>query len=379
MSVAAIKSTREQRWLPLRFALREMRGGLRGFYVFIACIALGVHGDRRRRLAGRSLADGLAREGQVILGGDLVVHADPARGRRRPSALSCKSHGTVSARRRCAPWRAPADGQATLVEIKAVDGAYPLYGTVALDPPGAARRRARRARRRLRRRRRPDAAGAARSQAGRTAHHRQRNIRNPRRAHQRARQARRRHRLRPAPAGERGGLARHRPAAARQPGALALSPAAAATTPATPPRKRWRRAARAQLPEAGWDIRTRNNASPQLERNVERFTQFLTIVGLTALLVGGVGVGNAVKSHLDRRRDIIATLKALGARGAPRLRHLSHRRCMLLALIGGAIGVVLGAALPFAIVVDASAPSFRCRSCRRCIRANWRWRWSTAC
>jgi putative ABC transport system permease protein len=41
--------------------------------------------------------------------------------------------------------------------------------------------------------------------------------------------------------------------------------------------------ARAQLPEAGWDIRSRRNASPQLERNVERFTQFLTIVGLTAL------------------------------------------------------------------------------------------------
>src|SRR5262249_7505238 len=54
-------------------------------------------------------------------------------------------------------------------------------------------------------------------------------------------------------------------------------------------------AAHAQLPEAGWDIRTRSKASPQLERNVERFTQFLTIVGLTALLVGGVGVGNAVK------------------------------------------------------------------------------------
>src|ERR1019366_9939350 len=71
--------------------------------------------------------------------------------------------------------------------------------------------------------------------------------------------------------------------------------------------------ARAQLPEAGWDIRNRSNASPQLERNVERFTQFLTIVGLTALLVGGVGVGNAVKSHLDRRREIIATMKVLGA------------------------------------------------------------------
>ena len=60
-----------------------------------------------------------------------------------------------------------------------------------------------------------------------------------------------------------------------------------------------------------------------MQRNVERFTQFLTIVGLTALLVGGVGVGNAVKSHLDRRRETIATLKALGASGPPRLCDLS--------------------------------------------------------
>ena len=62
-------------------------------------------------------------------------------------------------------------------------------------------------------------------------------------------------------------------------------------------------------------IRTRNNASPSLERNVERFTQFLTIVGLTALLVGGVGVGNAVNSHLEQKRESIATMKALGATG----------------------------------------------------------------
>ena len=74
-------------------------------------------------------------------------------------------------------------------------------------------------------------------------------------------------------------------------------------------------AAGKELPDAGWQIRTRTNASPQLERNVERFTQFLTLVGLTALLVGGVGVANAVKSHIDRKRDVIATLKALGATG----------------------------------------------------------------
>src|SRR4029079_10379326 len=60
------------RWLPLRFALRELRAGGRGFYVFIACIALGrIAIGGIRALAG-SLADGLAREGQVILGGDLA-------------------------------------------------------------------------------------------------------------------------------------------------------------------------------------------------------------------------------------------------------------------------------------------------------------------
>ena len=109
--------------------------------------------------------------------------------------------------------------------------------------------------------------------------------------------------------------------------------------------------ARTQLPEAGWDIRSRSNASPQLERNVERFTQFLTIVGLTALLVGGVGVGNAVKSHLDRRRETIATMKALGASGR-RIFAIYLTQVLLLALIGGAIGVAFGAVLPFVVIVD---------------------------
>ncbi len=105
---------------------------------------------------------------------------------------------------------------------------------------------------------------------------------------------------------------------------------------------------RAELPETGWEIRSRSNASPQLERNVNRFTQFLTIVGLTALLVGGVGVGNAVKSHLDRRREVIATMKALGASGR-RVFAIYLTQVLVLALIGGVIGAILGAALPFLI------------------------------
>ncbi len=57
--------------LPLRFALRELRGGLRGFYVFIACIALGVMAIAGVNSVASGLADGLAREGRVILGGDV--------------------------------------------------------------------------------------------------------------------------------------------------------------------------------------------------------------------------------------------------------------------------------------------------------------------
>src|SRR6516165_11953212 len=56
----------------LRVAARELRGGLRGFYVFIACIALGVMAIAGVSSLASGLAEGLAREGRVILGGDLA-------------------------------------------------------------------------------------------------------------------------------------------------------------------------------------------------------------------------------------------------------------------------------------------------------------------
>ena len=107
--------------------------------------------------------------------------------------------------------------------------------------------------------------------------------------------------------------------------------------------------ARNALPQAGWEIRTRGNASPQLERTISRFTQFLTLVGLAALLVGGVGVANAVKSHIDRRRDVIAAFKALGATGRD-VFAIYLTQVIVLAVIGSVIGLAAGAALPFIIV-----------------------------
>jgi putative ABC transport system permease protein len=106
--------------------------------------------------------------------------------------------------------------------------------------------------------------------------------------------------------------------------------------------------ARSSLPNAGWEIRTRSKASPQLERNVERFSQYLTLVALTALLVGGVGVANAVASHLARKRDSIATMKALGATGAG-VFAVYCTQIVLVALFATLLGALLGAALPFVI------------------------------
>ena len=96
--------------------------------------------------------------------------------------------------------------------------------------------------------------------------------------------------------------------------------------------------ARSTLPEAGWEIRTRDKASPQLERNVRRFTEFLTLVGLTALLVGGVGVANAVKYYLDRKGRTIATLKALGF-GPGYVAGLIFGESLAIACVGCAIGI----------------------------------------
>ncbi|MGC2121429.1 MAG: FtsX-like permease family protein, partial [Xanthobacteraceae bacterium] len=108
--------------------------------------------------------------------------------------------------------------------------------------------------------------------------------------------------------------------------------------------------AESRFPQAGWEIRTRSNASPALERNVSRFSQFLTLVGLTTLLVGGVGVANAVASHLARKGDVIATMKALGATGGG-VFTVYCGEIILVALFATLVGAALGAALPLVIVL----------------------------
>jgi putative ABC transport system permease protein len=344
---APVATKRARAFLPLRFALRELRGGLRGFYVFIACIALGVMAIAGVGSVASGLADGLAREGRVILGGDIAFSLSlrEASGAER-AFLERQGRLSVAATMRA--MGRTNDGRTALVELKAVDDAYPLYGSVALETPqplaqtlaqrdgafGAAADPALLARLDLK----PGAritVGAAtieiRGVLGSEPDKLAGGIGFGPRLLISEQALRATGLLQP------GSVVRwhHR---LRLPDNDATDAAVRAVTAA----------AQAQLPEAGWEVRTRANASPSLEQNVERFTQYLTLVGLTALLVGGVGVANAVKGHLDRRRDVIATLKSLGATGS-RVFAIYLTQVLALAGLGAVPGLAVGAALPFLI------------------------------
>jgi len=106
-------------------------------------------------------------------------------------------------------------------------------------------------------------------------------------------------------------------------------------------------AARTEFAETGWRVRSRDNAAPALSRNIERFSQFLTLVGLTALIVGGVGVANAIRAFMETKRPVIASFKSLGAPGNF-VFSVYLIQIMLLAVVGIAAGLVLGALAPVA-------------------------------
>jgi putative ABC transport system permease protein len=333
--------------LALRFAARELRGGLRGFYVFIACIALGVMAIAGIGSVAAGLADGLAREGRVILGGDLAFSLSLREASTDERAF-LDSRGRVSLAATLRAMARAQDGRTALVEVKAVDTAYPLYGAVALDPaqPLAAVLAQR------------DGAFGAAADPALLA---RLDLKPGARIMLGAAPIEIRAELTSEPDKLAGGIgfgprlliseAALRATGLLQPGSVVRwhyrlrLPDNDATDTGV---RAATAAAQARLPEAGWEVRSRSNASPALERNVERFTQYLTLVGLSALLVGGVGVANAVKGHLDRRREVIATLKALGATGS-RVFRIYLTQVLVLAALGALPGLAVGAALPFLI------------------------------
>ena len=119
--------------LSLRYALRELRGGLRGFYVFIACIALGVMAISGVGSVAASLGEGLAREGRTLLGGD-VAFSLIQREAKPDEVAFLRARGQVSVAATLRAMARTGDDRLALVEIKAVDEHYPMLGELVLDP-----------------------------------------------------------------------------------------------------------------------------------------------------------------------------------------------------------------------------------------------------
>jgi putative ABC transport system permease protein len=328
--------------LALRLARRELRGGLRGFRIFIACLALGVAAIATVQSVADGIVHSLRADGRAILGGDAAVRLLYRTA--TPEQLAyLNDAGRVST---VAEMRAmasvPSDDRSTLIELKAVDGAYPLYGALTLDGGGD-----------------PEAAFAPRDGVPGALAEAATVQRLGIGVGDRLRIGGTEFELRgligvePDRAGS-GGFTLGPRVMIRlddlpgtgliQPGSLIEWNYRLALPPGTDVAA-WQEGLAQAFPEAGWRVRDFTNAAPGLQRFVERLALFLTLVGLTSLLVGGVGVGNAVRSFLDGKAATIATLKCIGAPG--QLVFATYLiQILALAGLGILIGLCVGALAP---------------------------------
>lgn len=67
--------------IAFRIALRELRGGLKGFYIFLACIALGTGAIAAVNSVSTAITDAISSEGRTLLAGDVRFELDNQIGR----------------------------------------------------------------------------------------------------------------------------------------------------------------------------------------------------------------------------------------------------------------------------------------------------------
>ncbi|WP_072385772.1 FtsX-like permease family protein [Hyphomicrobium sp. CS1BSMeth3] len=326
----------------LRLALRELRGGLAGFYVFVGCIALGVAVIAGVGALADAVQSSFVRQGATLLGGDLTFTRPNQRAEPAEQAAIAR-FGTMSETASLRAMARRLDGSdQMLIEAKGVDGTYPLIGALVLEDDikqadalagrGAA----------------ADPILLERLGLKRGDSFRLGNIEVELRAVIRSEPDKIAERLSFGPRvmvstdtllasglADLGSLTKWRyavrlPDTAR--GAEGNLTAAAAEV-------------RKALPESGFTILDRRDPSPRVTQTLERVRQFLTLIGLTALLVGGVGVANAVATYIDRRRKVIATFRSLGATGRT-VFALHLVQVIAITAIGIVIGLAVGLMVP---------------------------------
>ena len=299
--------------LMMRLALRDLRGGLRGFSVFVICVALGVAVIAAVGLVSDSLTAGFSAEGRQMLGGDLAVSRVHGRAKpgERQDLEALGGISEVATLRGMVQKADAATGARVMVEIKAVDQAYPLAGTFT----GAAL---------------SDARDALRT--GRTM------LVAPILLERLGAKVGDRLRLGAIDvviadviAKEPDGLTARAAFGPRVMVSLETLGATELVGPGSLVRWRYRVAlsekadknsfaasvenVKSTFVPRGFTVRDRRDPAPGITAGIDRFRQFLTLVGLTAMLVGGVGVANAVRAYLNSKRGVIASYKCLGASG----------------------------------------------------------------
>ncbi len=336
--------------LAFTFARRELRSGLSGFRVFLACITLGVAAIAGVGSLGEAFLTGITEQGRTLLGGDVSLRRlyDPVTAEERGFF---ETFGGIS---ESATMRsmANATGGTTrhVIELRAVDGAFPMLGAVTLVPemPLA------------------DALACVEGICGTAVEDTlltRLNVGVGDTIHLGNSDYVIRARLLSEPDRISGGFSLG-PRVMISAAGLAQSglvvPGSLITwhydiafpSPESATPEIFQTALDETFPAHIWRVRDHTNAVPDVARFVRQATLFLTLVGLTALAVGGVGAGQAISAFIDRRRASIATLKAVGAEGGQVfLTYLVL--VMTVAMIGLVLGLVIGAALPF--VVEAVA------------------------
>jgi len=334
--------------LPLawRFARRELRGGISGFRVFLACLAMGVAAIAGVGSLSDSIEAGMRADAKRLLGGDIDLRLTHREATPEQVAWMTDNTEAISAVVQMRAMAIRNDGEARrLVELKAVDGPYPLYGGLQLAD-GVQLSQA------LDRRNGIWGAAAEKGlydrldlKVGDTLRLGESTLqlnavieREPDRGTQAFNLGPRLmvHRDALAPTGliQTGSLIRYHYRVALKPDETA---------------KQWRERVTQVFPDAGWRIRDLENAAPNIQRFVDRVTVFMTLVGLTALLVGGVGVGNAVHAFLSSKTRTIATWKCLGA--PSRLIFSAYLiQVLAIASIGIVVGLILGALVPYGAI-----------------------------
>ena len=326
--------------LALRLARRELRGGVRGLWIVLACLALGVAAIAAVGTLRAATEAGLAADGAHILGGDVEIAVShrpiPEAARDWLRTRGATVSEVVEMR---AMAIAPASGERALIALKAVDAAYPLYGELLLDPPGP-----------------PPGPGEVAVEAAVAE-------RLGLRPGDRVRIGEATLTLRGVIAQEPDRVAG--PALFGPRALISLGetlPATGLVQPGSQLRYEYRlrlppgtdkaaflQALRAEFPDGGWRVRTADAAAPGVNRFVDRAASFLTLAGLTALLVGGIGVATGVRAWLDQRARTIATLRCLGA---PAGVIFATYLVQVLALAG--LGIAIGLAAGVGLAVAAA-------------------------